>query len=137
MKAKRRREQALGLAAHQVADPLRPRPFGEIVVDAHHRLARHAGRAVLPLPYAAAHGVIEDGDAARAGRGRDERLHLLVIDALELGLVIEIGDGALVRHDGEALAVERQLALDGAQRMDFDLALVGMAFERGMPGGGP
>jgi len=62
---------------------------------------------------AAADGVVEHHDAAGAGGLFHQVFGFLVVDRLELGLVIEVGDGGGGRDEGETLGVEGQVSAIG------------------------
>ncbi len=100
-------EQRLGFVAHQVADPLRPRPFGVVVMDAADDLADLLRGAQFVV--GGAQGVIEDDDALCPALPLHQRFHLGVIDPADLVLIVEIGDPAVMIDKAEAVLFEDEI----------------------------
>ncbi len=111
-------EELLGLVAHDVANPLRPRPFGVIVVHPADDVADLLRRALILA--GGAQRVVEHDDPPGAADLSDQRLALRVINSADLVLVVEIGDAGAVRHEAEALALENEAVGHRPAVMDLD-----------------
>ena len=93
-------KQLVGLAAHQVADPLRTGFHRVVVVNAGDRLARGSRRSIDATPDAAADRVVEYQHPIGAGHLRDEALGFGIIDAAQFVLVVEVLDRAAMLDNG-------------------------------------
>jgi hypothetical protein len=126
-------QQFLGLVAHQVANALRRRPGGVVVVDPP---GRHLDAAAFAGLGGVAHDMVERDDPPGPGRLPHQPLALGVVDRGDDRLVVEIGRRGLVAQQDEALAVERQRVVDRARVVDGDLVFNRICpLRTGTPGG--
>ena len=111
-------QQFLGFVAHQVSNALRRRPGGVVIV---YPAGIAFDRAALGHARGVAHDVIEHMDPRGAGEFFDQPRAFRIIDARDLGVVIEVLGGGRAVQQHEALTVEREAAVDGARVEDLDL----------------
>ena len=71
--------------------------------------------------------VVEHHDALGAAFGFDQRFHFRIVDALDLGLVVEIGNLGVVPHETEAVAVQHEILGVRAAVVNSDAARIGRA----------
>ena len=99
-------EQLVRLLREKIADALRARPLGIIVVHAAHDLADLARLTLLVVR--GAQRMIEHDHARRSAFGLHQRFHLRVIDPADLVFVVKIGDLGVVTDETEAVAIEHE-----------------------------
>ena len=98
------RQQILGLVGKDIAHPLRPRPFGVVVVGAAHDLADFLRLAQLVV--GGAQRMVEHHDALGAALGFDQLDHFRIVDPPDFILVVEIAHPGRMVDEAEAVAVE-------------------------------
>src|SRR5262245_23226503 len=112
-------EAPLGLViADNLAQPLRRRSFGIVVVYALHRRPRTG--LLLHLLVADPDGVVEHMDVRGAGMFPDQLAYLDIVDALALGLVGEILHPGVVVDEYEAVGVEPECVAQRPTVVDRD-----------------
>ena len=126
----------LGFVAHEIADALRTGPRRLIDMHAHGRLAGRVRHAVVDPSNPTPQRMIEDEDAARPGRCRDQSLGFGIVEFAQLALVVEVANRTAVAKDGKPLTVERGLGCDVTDIVDGHPVASWTMFDRGMPGGG-
>jgi hypothetical protein len=118
-------QQRFGLLAHDVAHPLRSRPFGVVVVDAADDVADLAGFALLLA--GGAQRVVEYDDTLGAAHVFDQRFALGIIEAPHLILGEEVGHRRAVRHEAETLAFKHKLVGNRPAVVQHDAVSLGVA----------
>jgi hypothetical protein len=88
-----------------------------VVVHPARRLAA-AGAAGI------AHRVVEDHHPRRAELVRQQPLDLRVVDALDLGGIVEITHGARRAYEGKTVAVEGEVGLAAARVLDLEVVRI-------------
>src|SRR5262249_44568366 len=88
--------------------PLRPGPFGIVVVGALHRLADFVQFAIGVVR--GAQRVVEHDDALGTGLRLYQGFHLRVIDALDLVRIEEVAHRGFLTPEAEAVALETEAA---------------------------
>src|SRR6185437_3679983 len=107
-------EKFVGLVRQMLAHPVRPGDHFLVDMDACGRLARTGPSYVGCSLDPPAHVLVEDDYAVGTERGTHEGFHRGIVDALDLGLVVEILHGSRMLHQLKALAIEREAFGDGA-----------------------
>ena len=120
----RPRRSRVRLLGQQVAHPLRAGFGGVVDVHAGHGLTGRIAAPVFAARHATSHRMVEDVHAVGAGQLLEKLLRLRIIAVLDLVVVVEVADGALVLGQAETFLVERHLRQHAAEADDGDFVRV-------------